>query len=216
MKLTNVHDKTITNPTEPLEIEGCTNLTIINPVIKGGPHNIEVYQCSGVVIKGGTLTQPKGTSDDPEDPEGHNVLFNGCVGCVVTGTTMTGTVARGDAINFFNSKRCSAVLCTVSGPIAKYGTAAIIDGPKGGWNVFDRIKVLSPNANINLCGGANHTVQDCNATGAFAVTGEYYKGATVVNPKLIRCSAPYLYVHKPTVFKIVYQDCKFAETEIGR
>ena len=198
----------ILNPAAPIEIEETTDSIIRNPQITGGPHNIEAYKCTNVAIEGGILNDPDWIVNDPTDPECHNVLFNGCVGCVVSGTLMTGTRLRGDALNFFNSKKCIAKNCVVKGPIAKFGTGAIIDGPKGSHNQFLGL-VIESMANINICGGPGHIVKDCRCPLAVAVTGEHYKGAVVTRPRLYRVIAPELYVHAPTVKKLILKACSF-------
>lgn len=192
-----------------VEFENCNNVRLRNCTVIGGAHNVSFYRCTLCTIVGGKLHQPIGVVADKNDPEGHNVLFNQCVNCQVVNVVMTGTTPRGDAINFFNSRNCLASRCSIRGPIAKYGTAAIIDGPKGNGNNFVALSIVSPNANVNICGGQNHIIQNIKVTGSVAITGEYYKNACLSNIHLVNVTGPELYVNQKSVSRLTLYGCKF-------
>lgn len=214
MHYSGLSNQVIDSPTEPLQLENCTNVLVKNPQITGGYDNIELYRCKGCVIEGGTLHQPIERENNPLDPVNHNIIFNLCVDCIVRATLMTGVRPRGDAINFYNSKNCVAEKCMIRGLIALHGTVAIIDGPKGSYNSFIGL-VIESKGNVNVCGGIGHVLKDLAVKNPVAVTGEYYKGAKVRNLRLIRVTAPELYVHRASVTKMQSTACKFARVNYG-
>ena len=186
------------NPTSPLDLHGKHDLVIVSPQIVGGRDCIRLTECTNVRVIGGICGKPVGTSADTEDTEGHAVILDKCVDCHVVG--VMGYDCGGDAFNLYNSKQCSVEWCVVSGVLPAKACAAIIDGPNGSRNLIANLDTgQSPGAKINICGGRNHSVRDVVLTGALGITGEYYPGATVIRPTVLRVTGPEIYVQKKSV-----------------
>lgn len=208
-KINGMKDQTIDSPEESLDLYGCCNIIIKNPNISGGKHNICFTNCNNCKIISGKLNEPESNVNDPEDPENHNILFDKCCNCFVKGTECNGKIPRGDAINFYNSKFCSALQCIITGPLAKFSTAVILDGPNGKNNIIEGIIINSKNGRIGICGGSGHKIKDCILNGALEITGEYYKNTIVRDVKLINITGPEIYVNKETVINLIMKNCKF-------
>lgn len=210
MKYTKRNSIVLENVNEPLILEDCNNIKVINPQITGGEHNIHALNCSRVEVIGGKLVDPVGNTGNPDDSEGHGILFDKCKYSIVRKTLITGKRKdRGDAINIYDSTNSGAEGCIIRGPLGKYAAAFIIDNgeQRSGYNYATSLRLETDTpSRIVITDGVQNRINNvvCDAV---EITGEY-NGGIISGLVLSEVVARELYVGKH-VISPTFVDCKF-------
>lgn len=188
-----------------IELEDCHKILIHDCIVSGCSTNIRLLNCSEIIIRACTLSDPLG----PPDPDGQDVQLDKCTNCMIVSNRCIGGENAEDLINIYQSTRCVVKNNNISGHgKSDSGSGICIDD--GCVNIVLRGNTLSRmgKRGIVVAGGTRHrlqanTVADTTDAG-IAVQGCYGVVSRVILQKniVIPRDGPDIYVEEETTRRV--------------